>query len=75
MKEGAKSLSGWQIGAIWIFSAALVFLPFAVFSIRQLPARKLGEQIGSLQVGCLGIILGGVYLANKEFPCPPKGET
>jgi hypothetical protein len=24
-----------------------------------------GEQMGPLQLGCLGIILGGVYLANK----------
>jgi drug/metabolite transporter (DMT)-like permease len=24
-----------------------------------------GEQIGALQFGCLGIILGGVYLANR----------
>jgi drug/metabolite transporter (DMT)-like permease len=24
-----------------------------------------GEQIGLLQVGCLAIILGGVYLANR----------
>ncbi len=33
------------------------------------------ENIGLLQIGCLGIILIGVYLANKETPCPPKGET
>jgi drug/metabolite transporter (DMT)-like permease len=26
-----------------------------------------GEQIGIVQVGCLGIILGGVYLANRWF--------
>jgi drug/metabolite transporter (DMT)-like permease len=24
-----------------------------------------GETVGPLQVGCLGIILGGVYLVNK----------
>lgn len=41
MKEGAKNLSGWQIGAIRIFSAALVLLPFAVSSVRKLPVQKL----------------------------------
>jgi drug/metabolite transporter (DMT)-like permease len=41
MKEGAKELTGWQIGAIRIFSAALLFLPFAVVAIRKLPASKL----------------------------------
>jgi drug/metabolite transporter (DMT)-like permease len=41
MKEGAKTLNGWQIGAIRIFSAALAFLPFAVFSFRKIPATKL----------------------------------
>lgn len=41
MKEGAKQLTGWQIGAIRIFSAALVFLPFAIASIRKVPAGKI----------------------------------
>jgi drug/metabolite transporter (DMT)-like permease len=41
MKEGAKELTGWQIGAVRIFSAALVFLPFAIVAIRKLPASKL----------------------------------
>ncbi len=41
MKEGAKNLSGWQIGAIRIFSASAVFFPFALFSLRKLPAGKL----------------------------------
>src|SRR5689334_17229042 len=41
MKEGAKQLTGWQIGAIRIFSAALVFLPFALIYIRRIPASKL----------------------------------
>lgn len=41
MKEGAKQLNGWQIGTVRIFSAALVFLPFAVFSIRKVPAAKI----------------------------------
>lgn len=41
MKEGASELTGWQIGAIRIFSASLLFLPFAVVAIRKLPASKL----------------------------------
>lgn len=41
MKEGAKQLTGWQIGAVRIFSAALVFLPFAVYFIRRIPVQKI----------------------------------
>lgn len=41
MKEGARSLSGWQIGAVRIFSAAAVFLPFAIVSLRKVPSGKL----------------------------------
>jgi drug/metabolite transporter (DMT)-like permease len=41
MKEGAKNLTGWQIGTIRVLSAALVFLPFAVLSIHKVPAKKL----------------------------------
>jgi drug/metabolite transporter (DMT)-like permease len=41
MKRSAESLSGWQIGAIRIFSAGVVFLPFAVFHLFKIPAKKL----------------------------------
>lgn len=41
IKEGAKQLSGWQIGALRIFSASIVLLPFAVFHLRQLPRNKI----------------------------------
>lgn len=41
MKESAKELTGWQIGAVRIFSAAAVFFPFAVVAVRKLPASKL----------------------------------
>ena len=41
IKEGAKQLSGWQIGALRIFSAGIVFLPFALIHIRQLPKDKI----------------------------------
>ncbi|MDQ3277275.1 MAG: DMT family transporter [Bacteroidota bacterium] len=41
MKEGAKQLTGWQIGAIRILSAAVVFLPFAIAAVRKVPSSKL----------------------------------
>ena len=41
MKKAAEELTGWQIGAIRIFSAGLVFLPFAAFHISKLPKNKL----------------------------------
>ncbi|MCW3073327.1 MAG: hypothetical protein JWP69_396 [Flaviaesturariibacter sp.] len=41
MKLGKEHLNGYQIGAVRIFSAGLVFFPFALFHIRQLPLRKL----------------------------------
>lgn len=34
-------MTGWQIGAVRIFSAAVVFLPFALFYSRRIPAKKL----------------------------------
>ncbi len=41
MKEGAKNLTGWQIGGIRILAASVVFLPFAVAAIRKIPASKI----------------------------------
>jgi drug/metabolite transporter (DMT)-like permease len=41
MKEGAITLTGWQIGAIRIFSAAVVFLPIAAFAVRKIPSGKI----------------------------------
>ena len=41
IKEGTKQLTGLQIGALRIFSAAIVFLPFALFHIRKLPKEKI----------------------------------
>jgi drug/metabolite transporter (DMT)-like permease len=41
MKETSKQLNGWQIGSIRIFSAGLIFLPFAVFHIRDIPRGKI----------------------------------
>jgi drug/metabolite transporter (DMT)-like permease len=41
MKIGRTGLNGVQIGAVRIFSAGLVFAPFAVFHIRHIPRRRL----------------------------------
>jgi drug/metabolite transporter (DMT)-like permease len=41
MKKSAEQLSGWQIGAIRIFSAGIIFLPFALFHIGKLPKNKV----------------------------------
>ncbi|GAA4745394.1 DMT family transporter [Flavisolibacter ginsenosidimutans] len=41
MKKSAEQLSGWQIGAVRILSASLIFLPAAVFHVRQLPRTKI----------------------------------
>jgi drug/metabolite transporter (DMT)-like permease len=53
MKRGAESLSGWQIGAVRIFSAGLVFFPFAVYHIFKIPAKKLPFVILSGALGNL----------------------
>src|SRR5829696_7232828 len=41
IKKSASELDGWQIGAVRIFSAAVVFLPFAIFHIGKLPRKKI----------------------------------
>jgi drug/metabolite transporter (DMT)-like permease len=41
MKLSREFLTGYQIGAVRIFTAGMVFLPFAVFHLRKLPASKI----------------------------------
>lgn len=53
MKKGAESLTGWQVGALRIFSAGVVFLPFAVFHLFKIPVRKLPFVILSGALGNL----------------------
>jgi drug/metabolite transporter (DMT)-like permease len=60
MKESSKELNGWQIGGIRIFSAGLVFFPFAVFHVFQLPRRKIPYVILS---GLLGNLLPAFLFA------------
>ncbi|HVG12732.1 MAG TPA: DMT family transporter [Flavisolibacter sp.] len=41
MKESSVDLNGWQIGSIRIVSAGLLFLPFALFHVKDIPSSKL----------------------------------
>jgi len=41
MKVSKEHLNGYQIGAVRIFSAGLVFLPFAMVHLFKLPPRKI----------------------------------
>lgn len=60
MKKSAESLTGWQIGAVRIFSAGLLFAPFALFHLPKLPARKLPFIVLS---GLLGNLLPAFLFA------------
>src|SRR6476620_2005083 len=51
MKKGSENLTGIQIGALRIFSAGLVFIPFALFHISKIPRQKLALVVCS---GLLG---------------------
>ena len=53
MKESAKDLNGWQIGAVRMFSAGIVFFPFAIFHVFQVPKSKLPLIILSGMLGNL----------------------
>ncbi|MBD0333501.1 MAG: DMT family transporter [Chitinophagaceae bacterium] len=41
MKLSKEDLTGIQIGAVRIFSAGLVFIPFAIFQFSKIPGRKI----------------------------------
>jgi drug/metabolite transporter (DMT)-like permease len=41
MKVSKEHLNGYQIGAVRIFSAGLVFFPFALFHLFKIPKRKI----------------------------------
>lgn len=55
MKVSLKGLTALHIASLRIFSAAMIFLPFAVFHIAKLPRRKIGF-----------IILAGIF--GNLFP-------
>lgn len=66
IKKGAEQLDGWQIGAVRIFAASIVFLPFALVHIRQIPSAKIPVV---LLTGLLGNLfpafLFGIAIAQK----------
>jgi drug/metabolite transporter (DMT)-like permease len=41
IKIGTEQLDGWQIGAVRVFSAAVLFLPPALFHVGKLPSNKI----------------------------------
>jgi len=41
MKHSEEELSASQIAALRIFSAGMVFLPFAIFQVRKIPLKRL----------------------------------
>ncbi|MEO6610914.1 MAG: DMT family transporter [Chitinophagaceae bacterium] len=53
MKDSSIGLSGMQIAALRIFSAGLVFVPFAFFYFAKIPRQKLGIVILSAVFGNL----------------------
>lgn len=53
MKDSSVALSAAQIAAIRIFSAGLVFVPFAVFHFSKIPRQKTGLVILSAVFGNL----------------------
>lgn len=53
MKDSSVSLSASQIAALRIFSAGLVFLPFAIFHISKISRKKIGLVILSAIFGNL----------------------
>ena len=53
MKKSAGHLTGWQIGAIRITAAGLIFLPLALFHIFKIPLKKLPLVVLSGMLGNL----------------------
>lgn len=53
MKDSTAALSAAQIAAVRIFSAGIVFVPFALFHFSRIPRNKLGTVILSAVFGNL----------------------
>jgi drug/metabolite transporter (DMT)-like permease len=53
MKDSTAGLSAAQIAAVRIFSAGIVFVPFAIFHFSKIPRNKLGTVIMSAVFGNL----------------------
>ena len=66
MKESARELNGYQIASVRIFFAGLVFLPFALFHLRSVPAKKIPIIILSGLLGNLfPAFLFAIAIENK----------
>lgn len=61
MKYSRQELTATQIAGIRIFSAGLVFLPFAIFHLKDIPRNKLGYV---LLTGVLGNLLPAFLFAS-----------
>jgi drug/metabolite transporter (DMT)-like permease len=53
MKDSSLSLSAAQIAALRIFSAGIVFVPFAFFHFKKIPRKKVGTVVLSAVFGNL----------------------
>ncbi len=53
MKDSTAALTAWQIAALRIFAAGLVFVPFAIFHFNKIPKNKLGTVVLSAVFGNL----------------------
>lgn len=66
MKDSTAGFNAAQIAAVRIFSAGLVFVPFAVFHFKKIPKNKLGVVILSAVFGnLLPAFLFAIAMANK----------
>jgi len=66
MKESARELNGYQIASVRIFFAGPVFLPFALFHLRSVPAKKIPIIILSGLLGNLfPAFLFAIAIENK----------
>ncbi len=61
MKISAEHLNGLQIGAVRIFAAGIVLLPFAIFHISKIPLKKSGVVI---LTGLLGNFFPALLFAS-----------
>ena len=67
MRDSTTGMEGAQIGALRIFSAGLVFVPFAIFHFSKIPRRKLGVVILSAVFGnLLPALLFGIALTRID---------
>ena len=62
MKHSKEELNASQIAALRIFSAGLIFIPFAIFHLSKIPRKKIGIVLLS---GITGNLLPAFLYANS----------